>query len=70
MLKVGKGTIDMCMSADCRREYISELCDRLIPNLEDELRNSDMKEWNEAIKDLVIRLRNTADKFRQCNKNK
>jgi len=59
----------MCkMSTGYRREYIAELCDRLVPNLNDELKLDDMKPFHEAVKDLVIRLTHASDWFRQCKK--
>lgn len=51
-----------------RREYLSELCERIIPLLEDELKEDDSKPLREAVADLKIRLAHCADWFRQCKK--
>lgn len=51
-----------------RREYLSELCERIIPLLEDELKEDDSKPLHEAVADLKIRLAHCADWFRQCKK--
>lgn len=51
-----------------RREYLSELCERIIPLLEDELKEDDSKPLHEAVADLKIRLTHCADWFRQCRK--
>ena len=52
-----------------RREYLSELCERIIPLLEDELNEDDSKPIQVAVADLKIRLGLCADWLRQC-KNK
>ena len=51
-----------------RREYLSVLCERIIPLLEDELKEDDSKPLHEAVADLKIRLAHCADWFRQCKK--
>ena len=53
-----------------RREYLSELCERIIPLLEDELKEDDSKPLHEAVADLKIRLAHCADWFRQCKKKR
>ena len=53
-----------------RREYLSELCERIIPLLEDELKEDDSKPLHEAVADLKIRLGLCADWFRQCKREK
>ena len=51
-----------------RREYLSELCERIIPLLEDELKEDDSKPIQGAVADLKIRLTLCADWFRKCKK--
>ena len=51
-----------------RREYLSELCERIIPLLEDELKEPETAPLHEACADLKIRLTHCADWFRQCKK--
>ena len=59
----------MCViHKEYRREYLSELCERIIPLLEDELKEDDSKPLHEAVADLKIRLAHCADRFRQCKK--
>lgn len=60
----------MCMSAKYRREYIAELCDRLVPLLNDELEDEGMENFHEATKDLANRLSLASDWFRQCKPSK
>ena len=50
------------------REYLSELCERIVPLLEDELNEPDTAPLHEAFADLKIRLTHCADWFRQCKK--
>ena len=59
----------MCViHKEYRREYLSELCERIVPLLEDELNEYDTAQLHEACADLKIRLMNCADWFRQCKK--
>ena len=59
----------MCMiRKDYRREYMSELCERIVPLLDDELKEQDTAPLHEACADLKIRLTHCADWFRQCKK--
>ena len=56
------------INKEYRREYMSELCERIIPLLEDELKEYDSKPIQGAVADLKIRLGLCADWFRQCKK--
>ena len=59
----------MCViHKEYRREYLSELCERIIPLLEDELKEDDSKPIQGAVADLKIRLGLCADRFRQCKR--
>lgn len=57
----------MCLSTYNRLDYAAELCERLVPILEDESTSDGMESYNDAIKDLVIRLKHTAEWFRGAN---
>lgn len=59
----------MCMiRKDYRREYLSELCERIVPLLDYELNEPESAPLHEACADLKIRLTHCADWFRQCKK--
>ncbi len=56
----------VCVHLEYQREYIAELCDRLVPLIEDELADTGTESYHELFKDLACRLKITAEAVRQC----
>ena len=55
-------------SREYRDEYLAELCDRVVAILDEVIDEYD--NWSDANKDLRIRLRNTAEHYRVCKKDR